>query len=300
MYGAGHGTALVHANPTHRHAFPASPGHPADTSSIARHTSCRCGTHCSANVQHGQKCAHHPVQLLDPRCRRTTHLCHANEPDFRLTGSGRGRLPLRKIDQTHRRKQPNRATMIYLYLFLTFFEIGLFGFGGGYGMISLIQSQVVVRHQWLSSAEFTNVLAASQVTPGPIGINSATYCGYIAVQNAGYNEAMAILGSLTATIALILPSFILMLIISRLLMKHMDNAVVQSIFSGIRPAVVGLLIAATLILMNRENFGTTATPWQFYISIALFLATFIGTKYIKIHPIKMILLCAFAGLMLLY
>ena len=88
--------------------------------------------------------------------------------------------------------------------------------------------------------------------------------------------------------------------ISRLLMKHMDNAVVQSIFSGIRPAVVGLLIAATLILMNRENFGTTATPWQFYISIALFLATFIGTKYIKIHPIKMILLCAFAGLMLLY
>ena len=76
--------------------------------------------------------------------------------------------------------------MIYLQLFLTFFQIGLFGFGGGYGMLSLIQTETVVRHHWLTSAEFTNIVAISQMTPGPIGINSATYCGYNAAHNAGF------------------------------------------------------------------------------------------------------------------
>ena len=88
--------------------------------------------------------------------------------------------------------------MIFLELFITFFQIGLFGFGGGYGMLSLIQTETVVRHQWLTSAEFTNIVAISQMTPGPIGINSATYCGYTAVHNAGFNETMAVLGSATA------------------------------------------------------------------------------------------------------
>ena len=74
--------------------------------------------------------------------------------------------------------------MIFLQLFITFFEIGIFGFGGGYGMLSLIQTETVVRHGWLSSAEFANIVAISQMTPGPIGINSATYCGYTAVHNA--------------------------------------------------------------------------------------------------------------------
>jgi chromate transporter len=101
--------------------------------------------------------------------------------------------------------------MIYLYLFLTFFQIGLFGFGGGYGMLSLIQTETVIHHHWLSSAEFTNIVAISQMTPGPIGINSATYCGYAAVHNAGYGMPMAILGSATATFALVLPSLILMI-----------------------------------------------------------------------------------------
>ena len=98
--------------------------------------------------------------------------------------------------------------MIYLELFYTFFIIGLFGFGGGYGMLSLIQTETVVNHHWLSSAEFTNIVAVSQMTPGPIGINSATYCGYTAVHNAGFGAGMAVLGSLTATIALVLPSLI--------------------------------------------------------------------------------------------
>ena len=191
--------------------------------------------------------------------------------------------------------------MIYLYLFITFFEIGLFGFGGGYGMLSLIQTETVVHHHWLTSAEFTNIVAVSQMTPGPIGINSATYCGYAAVQNAGYNGTMAVLGSFTATFALVLPSLILMILISKMFMTYMDTPVVQNIFTALRPVVVGLLAAATLLLMNDENFSTPkVNPWQFWISVGLFVATFVGTKWVKINPIKMICFAAFAGLILLY
>lgn len=191
--------------------------------------------------------------------------------------------------------------MIFLSLFLTFFQIGLFGFGGGYGMLSLIQTETVVHHHWLSSAEFTNIVAISQMTPGPIGINSATYCGYTAVHNAGYGMAMSVLGSATATFALVLPSFILMILISRMFMKYMKTTAVQSVFTGLRPAVVGLLAAATLLLCNEENFGSpVVNPWQFYISLALFVATFVGTMWLKINPIRMICFAALAGMVLLY
>ena len=191
--------------------------------------------------------------------------------------------------------------MIFLELFYTFFVIGLFGFGGGYGMLSLIQTQTVSIHHWLTTAEFTNIVAISQMTPGPIGINSATYCGYAAVHNAEYGEAMAVLGSATATFALVLPSFVLMVLISKMFMRYMNTPAVQSIFLGLRPTVVGLLAAAALMLMNRENFGSMYdSPWQFFISIALFVCTFVGTYYIKINPIKMICYAAFAGLVLLY
>ena len=193
------------------------------------------------------------------------------------------------------------SNMIYLYLFFTFFQIGLFGFGGGYGMLSLIQTETVIQHHWLTSAEFTNIVAISQMTPGPIGINSATYCGYAAVHNAGYGMWMSVLGSVVATTALVLPSLVLMILISKMFMKYMNTEPVQNIFNGLRPAVVGLLAAATLLLMNEENFGSmVGNPWQVWISIALFIATFIGTKYIKINPIRMICYAAFAGLMLLY
>ena len=189
--------------------------------------------------------------------------------------------------------------MIFLQLFWTFFKIGLFGFGGGYGMLSLIQMETVRNHAWLSSAEFTNIVAISPMTPGPIGINSATYCGYKAVHNAGFDGFLAILGSLTATTALVLPSFILMILISKMFMKYMDKDGVQSAFAGLRPAVVGLLAAATLLLCNEENFSTPDNPWQFYISIFIFIATLVGVMFVKINPIKMILYAAFAGLVLL-
>ncbi len=191
--------------------------------------------------------------------------------------------------------------MIFFSLFLTFFEIGLFGFGGGYGMLSLIQTEVVVNHAWMSSAEFTNIVAISQMTPGPIGINSATYCGYSAIKNAGLSDTMAILGSTTATFALVLPSFILMILISRLFLKYMHTPMVQSVFTVMRPTVVGLLAAATLLLMNQENFSSpNVDPWHFWISIALFIATFFGTKVMKINPIRMIVYAGFAGLLLLW
>ena len=191
--------------------------------------------------------------------------------------------------------------MIYLYLFITFFEIGIFGFGGGYGMLSLIQTEVVVNHNWLTTAEFTNIVAISQMTPGPVGINSATYCGYVAAHNAGFGGGMAVLGSAIATFALVLPSLIMMILISKMFMKYMNHPVVTNIFLGLRPAVVGLLAAATLLLMTEDNFSTPqSNPWQFYISVALFVATFVATKYIKVNPILMIGLAAFAGLILLY
>ena len=191
--------------------------------------------------------------------------------------------------------------MIFLQLFYTFFIIGLFGFGGGYGMLSLIQTETVIRHHWLSSAEFTNIVAISQMTPGPIGINSATHCGYTAVHNAGFTGGMAVLGSVTATVALVLPSLILMLLISKMFLKYMKTPLVQSVFMGLRPVVVGLLAAATLLLCNAENFSSpNINLWQFCISLALFIATFVGTMWLKINPIRMICYAAVAGLLLLY
>lgn len=191
--------------------------------------------------------------------------------------------------------------MIFLQLFWTFFKIGLFGFGGGYGMLSLIQMETVRNHQWLSSAEFTNIVAISQMTPGPIGINSATYCGYTAVHNAGLGQALAVLGSATATFALVLPSLLLMTLISKMFMRYMKTQAVQSIFTGLRPAVVGLLAAATIMLLNSDNFSSPAvSPWQFWISVALFVATFVGTMWVKINPIHMICYAAVAGLALLW
>ena len=191
--------------------------------------------------------------------------------------------------------------MIFFWLFITFFEIGLFGFGGGYGMLSLIQNETVEHWHWLTSSEFTDIVAISQMTPGPIGINSATYCGYTAVFKCYNSHLMGILGSATATFALVLPSLILMVLISKMFMKYMHHHSVESVFRGLRPAVVGLLAAATLLLMTPDNFSTpSANPWQFCISCFLFVAAFVGVKFVKVNPIRMILYCAVAGLVLLY
>lgn len=182
--------------------------------------------------------------------------------------------------------------MIFLQLFYTFFKIGLFSFGGGYGMLSVIQGEVVTKHSWLTHTEFTDIVAISQMTPGPIGINSATYVGYTAVHNAGYSELLSTLGSLLASASVMLPSFILMLLISKFLMKYRKHPSVEAVFSIIRLVVVGLIASASLLLMNTANFGSpTDNPLQFAISIALFLFAYVGLKRWKLSPILLILLC---------
>ena len=181
--------------------------------------------------------------------------------------------------------------MIYLQLFYTFFKIGLFGFGGGYAMLSMIQGEVVTRYNWVSSQEFTDIVAISQMTPGPIGIYAATY--------VGFTSTGSIWGSVIATFAVVLPSFILMLTISKFFLKYQKHPAVESVFSGLRPAVVGLLASAALVLMNTENFGSpTKDTYTFVISVIIFLAAFIGTKKYKANPILMIIACGIAGLIL--
>ncbi|MEI3531465.1 MAG: chromate transporter [Bacteroidaceae bacterium] len=193
------------------------------------------------------------------------------------------------------------GVVLFLLLFYTFFKIGLFGFGGGYAMLSMIQGEVVTKYQWLTTSQFTDIVAISQMTPGPIGINSATYVGYSAVVNAGYSPAMGVLGSAMATFAVVLPSFILMFTITRILIKYRETDLVDTMFSLLRPTVVGLIAAAALILMTPENFSAPdINPWQFYISIFLFVAAFVGTQFFKINPIKMIIVCATAGFILFY
>lgn len=193
------------------------------------------------------------------------------------------------------------GVVLFLLLFYTFFKIGLFGFGGGYAMLSMIQGEVVTKYQWLTTSQFTDIVAISQMTPGPIGINSATYVGYSAVVNAGYSPALGVLGSAMATFAVVLPSFILMFTITKILIKYRETDLVDTMFSLLRPTVVGLIAAAALILMTPENFSAPdINPWQFYISIFLFVAAFVGTQFFKINPIKMIIVCATAGFILFY
>ena len=178
--------------------------------------------------------------------------------------------------------------IVYLNLFWAYLKIGLFGFGGGYAMLSLIQHEAVeVVHYgesqpWLTPIEFTDIVAISQMTPGPIGINSATYVGYVAAGNS-------ILGSIIATFAVCLPSFILVLSVSRFILKHKDNITIKSIFSGLRPVVVGLIASAALLLMNKENFP------DYTISIGIAVISFVLVQYAKRHPILVIVLAGISG-----
>lgn len=188
---------------------------------------------------------------------------------------------------------------LLLKLFATFFQIGLFGFGGGYAMLSMIQSEVVYHYGWMTTGQFTDIVAISQMTPGPIGINSATYVGYTSLMNDTLQPWQGVVGSLMASLAVIVPSFILMLLISRFMMKYKEHPIVQDVFKGLRPAVVGLLASAALMLLTRENFSTPSEcPWQFWCSIGLFLFAFFAQRTYKMNPILIIILCAVAGIIL--
>ena len=181
--------------------------------------------------------------------------------------------------------------MIWVELFYVYLKIGILGFGGGYAMLSLIQADVVDKYGWITLQEFTDIVAISQMTPGPIGINSATYIGYTAIHNAGYSPAMAILGSCLTTFAVCIPSFLLVLLISYSYARFRNNKYVEAAFLGLRPVTVGLIAAAALLLMNQENFID-------YKSFLIFGAAFILTLKFKVHPILMILLAGVAGMVI--
>jgi chromate transporter len=191
--------------------------------------------------------------------------------------------------------------MIFLKLFLIFSKIGIFNFGGGYAMISLIQNEVVTKEHWMTPQEFTDMIAVSQMTPGPIGINAATYAGFTAVQNAGYSYEWCIVGSVLASLSVVWLPFTLMLMISHYLIKNKESYVVKSIFGGLRPAIVGLIAAAALVLMTEENFGNPKTDlYQFVVSVVLFVAAFIATRFFKTNILLVLAAGALAGIICYY
>lgn len=185
--------------------------------------------------------------------------------------------------------------MIYLRLIWSYLKIGLFGFGGGYAMLALIEREIV-GPGWITDQMFTDIVAISQMTPGPIGINSATYIGYVAP--AEYSTDFAsplwgILGSVICTLVVVLPSFLLVAYTSHIIRRHKDSTVVKGIFAGLRPVVVGLIASAALLLMNAANFGETT--YQIIWSIALCAMAFVMVYWIKWHPILIICIAGIAG-----
>lgn len=170
-----------------------------------------------------------------------------------------------------------------LSLFLTFFKIGLFSFGGGYAMLALIQSEVVTKHKWLSIGEFTDIIAISQVTPGPISINAATYIGW--------KTTNSWIGSALATFGVALPSFIVIVLMFLFLAKYNNSNFVKNTFKALRPTAAGLVFSAALLLMTKENFIDT---W----SIALFLGSFILLQKKWAGAITLIFVSGLIGILL--
>jgi hypothetical protein len=194
---------------------------------------------------------------------------------------------------------------IYLKLVWAYIKIGLFGFGGGYAMLSLVEKSVV-GPGWISETMFTDIVAISQMTPGPIGINSATYIGFVApgsVDPALSGIGWGLLGSVLATLAVVLPSFFLVLYASHFIRRHQESGTIKAIFSGLRPVVVGLIASAAIMLMNAANFNPNRIGWQLAVNIVICCVAFClvffpipwrGRK-IKLHPILVITLAGIAG-----
>lgn len=186
--------------------------------------------------------------------------------------------------------------MIFVELFYTFLLIGAFTFGGGYSMIALIQGEVVNHWGWMTAQEFTDLLAVSQMTPGPVGINTATYAGYTAVINAGYPAWAAVCGSLLASFAVIVIPVALVLLVSGWLLRHTDDHRVASVMRVVRLAVVGLIAAAALGLVGTESFGSVGLNKQFIVSVLIFAAVFILSWRYKKSPILLIVASGLVGL----
>ncbi len=177
---------------------------------------------------------------------------------------------------------------MYILMFAEFFKIGLFSVGGGLATLPFL-FELTEKYKWFTSQELTNMIAVSESSPGPIGVNMATYVGF---------ASGGILGAAITTLALVLPSIIIILIISKILDKFKGSQLVENIFSGLRPAVVGLLAVSVLSVYAQNFLSGAADIWTFlnYKKIALYLALVFGIFKFKKHPILYIALGALAGI----
>ncbi|MCH5329745.1 MAG: chromate transporter [Alistipes sp.] len=178
--------------------------------------------------------------------------------------------------------------MILLQLFLSYLKIGFFGFGGGYAMLSLIQDEIVVRRGWLTGAEFADIIAVSQITPGPIAINSATYIGY---------TVAGVWGSIIATFAVCLPALTIMILFTRFFLKLHNNRYISGAVAGMKPVAIGMIVSAGLLLIfasgeGERNFIDT---WSW-----IFFGGCLAGSYFKVNPILLIVIAALCGIIKYY
>ena len=175
---------------------------------------------------------------------------------------------------------------VLIKLFVSYLKIGFFGFGGGYAMLSLIHSEVVVRNEWLTNGEFSDIIAISQMTPGPIALNSATYIGY---------EVAGVLGSMVATTAVCIPALTLMMLLTRFFLKLHNNRYVQSVVLAMRPVVVGMIMSAALLLVfpHSDDGRSFIDGWSWLI----FALALLGSAK-KINPILLIVVSGIAGVVI--
>ena len=173
--------------------------------------------------------------------------------------------------------------MMYIQLFLSFFQISLFSFGGGYAALPLIQGQVVNVHHWLSMTEFTDLITISQMTPGPIAVNSATFVG---TRIAGAP------GALAATVGCVLPSCILVSLIAKLYLKYRSMDLLQGVLKGLRPAVVAMIASAGILILMTAFWGSntitfTGTKW---VMVLIFAICVVILRKTKMNPIWVMVL----------
>lgn len=175
--------------------------------------------------------------------------------------------------------------MIYFQLFWAYLKIGILGFGGGYAMLSMIQFEVVDHYGWMSIEEFSDMVALSQMTPGPVSINIATFIGYTV---GGF------LGSLIATLAIVLPSLLLLVFVLRFLFKNKDNYIVKTTLSSMKPVIAGLIFVAALTMMNPTSFADAGLHGN-NISVIICAVSFVATYFAKINPILLIIASGLVG-----
>ena len=175
--------------------------------------------------------------------------------------------------------------MIYFQLFWAYLKIGIFGFGGGYAMLSMIQFEIVDHYGWMTVEEFADMVALSQMTPGPVSINIATYIGY---------TVGGIFGSLVATAAIVLPSLLMLYLVLKFLFKHKENYIVKTTLASMKPVIAGLIFVAALMMMNPVSFADAGLHGS-NISVIICAVSFVATYFAKINPILLIIASGLVG-----